>query len=207
MDRVKTAEKNIFYCENPQLKAVTGVLTGPWSSKGIRLLSRTVIFARESYWIVFDEILGQGGHEISFFWNLLTSKPETINDNGHTSGIRCHLDQDEYVDLTASPTTTKLDISLETGLKCPLRGWISKGDRDIPCHSIIGTTKAQLPFSLAWVIFPYRMAVSPHLKSFSMNRQNSADILRIERTDGKVDEIKIPTRVMNKPSGISMKRI
>ncbi len=151
--RVKPPGEKLSWSLAGPLEMAAGVFDGPWEPglSGVAL-SRTVICARQEYWIVRDMISGQGRHQVRVGWQFAPGKlvmPE------HQRFLD-YLDRHNLLRLRLIPITVSAKPAIEIleGSLEPPGGWVSRGGQDYPAPQARYTWDAELPCSLVWVLLP-----------------------------------------------------
>lgn len=136
---------------------------------------RRILFVKPDYWIISDELNGQGTHLLEFFFHF--GPGVTIVQDG--AGWLASKDGEQF---RLVPFTPGVNFRVVAGEESPHQGWYSVdyGQRE-PAPVLVGAIHAQVPCRLVWLLWPAGAGHS-RLLDFSANGLN----LGVE-TDGWID--------------------
>jgi hypothetical protein len=110
---------------------------------------RRVSFIESSYWIVEDEISGEGSHRIDLRFQFAPMEVEI--DEGWVRASR-----DGRAGLLLRPFPSKpFEASIRKGCREPLEGWVSPHYGQIkPAPAVVFTATAELPVRVVTLLWP-----------------------------------------------------
>jgi hypothetical protein len=118
--------------------------------------TREMVFVRNSFWVMFDELTGDGLHEIESRFQFA---PGPVGLEGMKART-LFPDANLLVWPAGMPATAKARI--EEGAQNPRGGWYSDGYNKIePAPALALTVTARLPVRIATLLLPYRGSVPP----------------------------------------------
>jgi hypothetical protein len=134
-----------------------------YATQGVPVVHRRrVVFVKPSFWIVIDDLLGEGTHAAEWSFQF-APLPLSLMSSG---AARVDLPGGEA--LWAVPlSTTDVRASVHTGEVAPIRGWVSPDyGRRVPAPMLVYSAMALLPMRQVTVLFPERRpsAVPPSLQ-------------------------------------------
>jgi hypothetical protein len=109
---------------------------------------RRIIFVRPEYWIISDELAGQGTHHLEFFFHFAPGVTIEQNDDGWLAS----KDGERFLLAPASP---EVNFRVVTGEELPPQGWYSAdyGHRG-PAPVLVGSIYATMPSRFVWLLMP-----------------------------------------------------
>jgi hypothetical protein len=166
-ERTKPAGSDFCFTSHDNWESATGIVrrNSEDSTKTITL-SRTIIFAKPSYWILTDIITGEDRHEITICWQFAPGRVEVDGTTGKTVMVNCLGKGLLLVPACGLPLST--DVC--QGSPVPPRGWASNSGIDYPAPNLRYRFVAQPPVAIVWVLFPFSEN-TPRSKEFSVTRQ------------------------------------
>jgi len=121
---------------------------------------RCVTFVPGKYWIVVDELTGEGTHDIASRFQFMPG--EVAVEDG---GVRT-LFEDANV-LVLPEQDSGLDVQVELGQEKPRGGWYSHGYNLIePAPQAAFSKHTDLPFEFATLLLPFRKKDGPEARLF-----------------------------------------
>lgn len=117
---------------------------------------RRVMFVRNRYWLVVDDISGTGKHSIEVQYQLAPLQAATGNDGW----VRVH-GRDGHALLIRAFSAADLQRQLCSGSLDPVRGWISPdyGQR-LPAPMLVFRTVSELPLRIVTMLYPVANAAT-----------------------------------------------
>lgn len=115
---------------------------------------RRVLFAITGWWLVIDELIGKGEHEMTatFQFAPLTLRRQSdqwiraCGKQGNALSLRCFC-------------SSEIKVDIATGAMAPPKGWISPNyGQHIPAPAVTFTVKDKLPLRMITVFVPHRDA-------------------------------------------------
>ncbi len=157
-ERIRPAGNAFSHYVSGPLEAATGLYRGPWEREEIDVtVARTVLFVHGEYWIVRDVILGSGEHEVTACWQFFPGRQEI---DLKTYAVRCMDARGPMFELWPISAKKDPEIEVYTGATHPPRGWISINGADYPATNCRFNYATPLPFTMLWLLLPYRGAAT-----------------------------------------------
>lgn len=118
---------------------------------------RRVVFVKPAFWVVIDDLTGDGPHAVDVSWQFAPIAAE-VTASGH-----CRVDTKRGSVLWLLPfAATPLSNEIKNGALQPTRGWISKRyGRKQPAPALVCSATADLPLRVVTVLFPTRDRRAP----------------------------------------------
>jgi hypothetical protein len=109
---------------------------------------RKVVFVKPDYWLISDELIGDGKHLISVFFHFAPD----VSIQPHGQGWLATKGRESFLLL---PFGSTLEFRTVRGESSPIQGWSSSdyGHQE-PTSVLIGEAEAQLPQRFQWLLFP-----------------------------------------------------
>jgi heparinase II/III-like protein len=109
---------------------------------------RRIIFVKPEYWIISDELAGQGTHHLEFFFHFAPGVTIEQDDEGWLAlkdGGRFRL----------VPAAPGVSFRVVAGEESPFQGWYSGdyGHRE-PAPALVGSIYATMPSRFVWLLMP-----------------------------------------------------
>ncbi len=142
--------------------------------------TRSVIFIKPDYFIIFDELIGDGTHTYEALFHFMPYRV-LIDSKSVRTG---RLDQPNIEILPL----TDLEPRLVCGRNEPVQGWVSMGAQDVPAPVAIFATEAELPIRTGYVIAPFPAGRPTAEISAQVDADSDGWRVRVERSAG-TDEI------------------
>jgi len=118
--------------------------------------SREIVFVRERFWVVFDLLTGDDERDIESRFQFAPGDLEVDGPKARTTF------SDANLLLWSACSAPFTDIHVEKGREDPRAGWFSKRTGHIePAPALSLSTRAELPVSIATLLFPYKGARPP----------------------------------------------
>ncbi len=112
---------------------------------------RSVLFLKPDYWLVWDELLGDSPRGIEALYHFM---PMRLQVDGEKGRVRTDRLGKANLEMIALPRPERFDVSVVTGRRDPVQGWISDGE-DIPAPVVVLAAREALPFSFGAAFVPY----------------------------------------------------
>jgi hypothetical protein len=130
------------------LDYAVGAHTGYSRLKKPVIHRRRILFARPDYWIVSDELSGEGHHKFETFFHFGPGIDVERTDQGWIA----HKNKERFLLV---PLSADLNCKVVKGEKSPIQGWYSAdyGHRE-PASVLVGEICAAPPLELHWLLFP-----------------------------------------------------
>ena len=109
---------------------------------------RSVVFVKPEYWIISDELTGQGLHDISVSFHFAPG----VSLQRIEQGWLATKDGEQFL---LAPLTPSLRLHLVIGKESPIQGWFSSdyGHRE-PSPVLVGDVRTAVPLRLSWLLWP-----------------------------------------------------
>ncbi|HUN62524.1 MAG TPA: alginate lyase family protein [Candidatus Sulfotelmatobacter sp.] len=109
---------------------------------------REIVFAKPDYWVIADELIGQGRHKIKAFFHFGPG----ITVERWEQGWLARKGTEQFLLV---PLTDEMHCEVMTGQESPIQGWYSKdyGHRE-PSAVVVGEIEATLPKQFRWLLLP-----------------------------------------------------
>lgn len=147
---------------------------------------RSIIFVDGLYWIIFDEMSGDGEHRIDSLFHFRPGR--VLVDAGHHC-MRTSRPSHANLDLLLWPQCAEAGMKIVCGEQDPVQGWISTGGEDIPAPVGIFTMSGRLPLRLALLMVPYNTGAESRYRRQALPAPDGVWACEITRPDGCVDLI------------------
>ena len=148
---------------------------------------RAVMFVKPNYFLIFDELTGEGQHTYEAFFHFMP--------------YRVLIDPDTRAVRTGRMTPPNLEIlplvnmtpRLICGQNDPVQGWLAISGQDVPAPVAIYKKRATLPFRTGYALVPFTDGTTAGVTS-SITRRGDTWNVHITHPDGSVDRIKMDWR-------------
>jgi hypothetical protein len=111
---------------------------------------RSVLFLPGRYWILLDELQGEGRHALESRFQFMPGGARIIARRVHTEFPDANV-------LVCPEAGSGLGVHIERGMKDPLGGWYSDGYNLIePASQAVFAVETELPYRVATLLLPYR---------------------------------------------------
>ena len=118
---------------------------------------RSVLFVPGRYWVLLDEVLGEGRH-------ALESRFQFMPGGARIEGGWVRTEYEDANVLVCPEGGSGFDVRIESGQHDPLGGWYSDGYNLIEAAPQAAfTAEADLPFRVATLLLPYRGGDPPEV--------------------------------------------
>jgi hypothetical protein len=146
---------------------------------------RSVLFVKPDYFVVFDELHGEGSHTYEGYFHFM---PFRVLIDPNSKAVR--TGRMNAANLEILPLT-KMTPSLICGQCDPVQGWLAIGGEDIPAPVAIYRKKTKLPFRTGYVIFPFDAGQVTAGVTTRVSRKGDIWTVRVTHSDGRQDRIRI----------------
>ncbi len=157
MSQKKTHRANVphknRWISNERIDFASGIYSDGYGPDLIRVThSRYVLFKKNEYWLVIDEITGDGEHS---FENLFHLTPSEVQIDKEENSVQTLYDDDKNIKLVSS-STVKMNLDIIKGEENPEQGWISlKHDGRIASPTAVYKGSGNLPILIATILQPF----------------------------------------------------
>ncbi len=148
---------------------------------------RAVMFVKPNYFLIFDELTGDGQHTYEALFHFMP--------------YRVLIDPDTRAVRTGRMTPPNLEIlplvnmtpRLICGQNDPVQGWLAIGGQDVPAPVAIYKKRTTLPFRTGYVLVPFTDGTTAGVTTKITRRSDTWNV-HITHPDGSVDRIKMDWR-------------
>ena len=110
---------------------------------------RAVLFVKPDYFVIFDELTGEGRHTYEAFFHFMPFRLLVDPDTGAVRTGRMNAPNLELLPLV------RMTPRLICGRNEPVQGWLAIGGQDVPAPVAVYKRRTQLPFRTGYVIYPF----------------------------------------------------
>ena len=122
----------------------------PYAGLGCAVVHRrAVMFIKPDYFLVLDELLGEGSHRYEALFHFMPFRVQIDVESGAVRTGRMDEANIEILPLT------EMNTSLVCGRNDPVQGWVSIERQDVPAPVAIFEKTASLPIRAGYVIAPF----------------------------------------------------
>ncbi|MCE2436227.1 MAG: heparinase II/III family protein, partial [Candidatus Latescibacteria bacterium] len=145
---------------------------------------RAAMFIKPNYFLIFDELTGEGQHTYEAFFHFMP--------------YRVLIDPDTRAVRTGRMTPPNLEIlplinmtpRLICGQNDPVQGWLAIGGQDVPAPVAIYKKRATLPFRTGYALVPFTDGTTAGVTSRITCHDDTWNV-RITHPEGHTDRIKM----------------
>ena len=145
---------------------------------------RAVMFIKPNYFLIFDELTGEGQHTYEAFFHFMP--------------YRVLIDPDTGAVRTGRMTPPNLEIlplinmtpRLICGQNDPVQGWLAISGQDVPAPVAIYKKRATLPFRTGYALVPFTDGTTAGVTSRITCHDDTWNV-RITHPEGHTDRIKM----------------
>ena len=145
---------------------------------------RAVMFIKPNYFLIFDELTGEGQHTYEAFFHFMP--------------YRVLIDPDTRAVRTGRMTPPNLEIlplinmtpRLICGQNDPVQGWLAISGQDVPAPVAIYKKRATLPFRTGYALVPFTDGTTAGVTSRITCHDDTWNV-RITHPEGHTDRIKM----------------
>ena len=147
--------------------------------------TRSVLFVRPDYWIVFDEITGSGTHTAEALFQFMPMRVQSDPDSNRVRTNRLGRANLEIVPL---PGAEDASVEIVCGRQSPVQGWITDGE-NLPAPCAVYRKRGKLPMRMAWALCPFDSANSAGVSVEPVACAKDASAFRLTWLDGASDVV------------------
>ena len=185
--RITPAGDRFRWCSGEHFVAAFGRYES--SDTGVKIaMYRTVVFVESEYWIVRDEILGNGACDIATNWQFF---PARVHMDPVTKRTRVLDARGPQFELIPVPGNNRWETDVQVGSHSPTAGWTSVNGTDVPSFSARYRTRAPVPFIQEWLLFPFRGRPHAGIEVERSGKTGEPTDLRVSFPDGRSDLLKV----------------
>ena len=153
---------------------------------------RAVMFVKPNYFLIFDELTGEGQHTYEAFFHFM---PYRVLIDPDTRAVRTGRMNPPNLEILPLVNMTP---RLICGQNDPVQGWLAIGGQDVPAPVAIYKKRATLPFRTGYALVPFTDGTTAGVTSRITRRDDTWNV-RITHPDGSVDRIKMDWRDIQGP--------
>jgi len=146
---------------------------------------RAVIFVKPDYFMVFDELTGEGTHTYEAFFHFMPFRLLIDADTGAVRTGRMNAPNLELIPLT------RMTPRLICGRNDPVQGWLAVSGQDVPAPVAVYKRRARLPLRTGYVIYPFGAdRVTAGITTKTARRANVWTV-SIDHADGRRNRLRM----------------
>ncbi|MCY3764153.1 MAG: alginate lyase family protein [Gemmatimonadetes bacterium] len=146
---------------------------------------RAVIFVKPDYFMVFDELTGEGSHTYEALFHFMPFRLLTDSETGAVRTGRMDAPNLELIPLT------RMTPRLVCGQNDPVQGWLAVSGQDVPAPVAIYRRRTRLPFRTGYVIYPFGTdRVTAGITTETVRRANVWSV-NVDHADGRRDRVRM----------------
>ncbi len=153
---------------------------------------RAVMFVKPNYFLIFDELTGEGQHTYEAFFHFM---PYRVLIDPDTRAVRTGRMNPPNLEILPLVNMTP---RLICGQNDPVQGWLAIGGQDVPAPVAIYKKRATLPFRTGYALVPFTDGTTAGVTTRITRRDDTWNV-RITHPDGSVDRIKMDWRDIQGP--------
>mgnify|MGYP001177266540 CR=1 FL=1 len=180
---VESARDRTTWTSNKRADVAIATFEGPYDELEQRVTHmRAVMFVKPDYFLVFDELAGEGRHTYEALFHFM---PYRVLIDPETRAVRTgrmHPPNLEIVPMV------KMTPRLVCGENDPVQGWVAIGGQDVPAPVAIYKKQTALPFRTGYALVPFTEGVSAGVTT-KVSRRGDIWNVRILHPNGKVDRV------------------
>lgn len=180
----RDVSKEIFWATSRVLDVGAGVYPGGYRGvEGRFLHRRAVLFLRPDYWVVVDELEGEGRHAVEALWHFA---PMEVVAEGARARARRGEAHFEIVPLFARD----LSARVVRGQRDPVQGWVAEHPKSLPAPCVLHRWEGELPMRQLWVLAPsWNTPLCPTLRTLRV--EEAAVSVEIGFANGARDMLRV----------------
>jgi hypothetical protein len=185
-DWVESARAHTVWKSDERSDVAVATYDSPYAGLEAQVVHRrSVLFVKPDYFVVFDELHGEGSHTYEGYFHFM---PFRVLIDPNSKAVR--TGRMNAANLEILPLT-KMTPSLICGQCDPVQGWLAIGGEDIPAPVAIYRKKTKLPFRTGYVIFPFDAGQVTAGVTTRVSRKGDIWTVRVTHSDGRQDRIRI----------------
>jgi hypothetical protein len=183
---VQSARTNSVWRSDERSDAAVATYDAPYAGLEEQVIHRrSVLFVKPDYFVVFDELQGEGRHTYEALFHFM---PFRVLVDPVTKAVR--TGRMNAANLEILPLV-RMSPSLICGQNDPVQGWLAMSGEDIPAPVAIYKKQAKLPFRTGYVIYPFGEGQVTAGISTRISKKGDIWTVLITHSDGKQDRVKI----------------
>ena len=182
----ESARDSTVWRSDDRSDTAMAVYDAPYADPGSHVRHRrAVLFVKPDYFIVFDELTGDGSHTYEALFHFMPFRLLIDPDTGAVRTGRMDAPNLELLPLT------RMTPRLICGRNDPVQGWLAIGGQDVPAPVAVYKRRSRLPFRTGYVIYPFGAdRVTAGISSRTVRRANVWTV-SIDRADGERDRVRM----------------
>ncbi len=146
---------------------------------------RAVLFVKPDYFIIFDELTGDGRYTYEAFFHFMPFRLLIDPDTGAVRTGRMNAPNLELLPLV------RMTPRLICGRNEPVQGWLAVSGQDVPAPVAVYKRRTRLPFRTGYVIYPFGTdRVTAGITTKTIRRANVWSV-SITHADGGRDRVRM----------------
>jgi len=146
---------------------------------------RTVMFVKPGFFVLFDELIGDGRHTYEAFFHFM---PFRVLIDPKTRAVRTGRMGAPNIEILP---LARMTPRLVCGQNDPVQGWLAISGQDVPAPVAIYKRTAQLPFRTGYVIYPFGADRVTADVATRVTRRGDVWTVRITERDGQVRRVRM----------------
>jgi hypothetical protein len=183
--RKRDVSGEILWASGEALDVGAGAYAGGYLGlSGKFLHRRAVVFLKPDYWLVVDELEGEGRHAVEALWHFA---PMPVV----AEGLRAVTGRAALSNFEVAPAFAE-GWSLKTacGQMNPVQGWVAQDFNHLPAFCAIHRWEGELPMRQVWALVPsVRAPLSPRLGV--VERDDGGACVEVAFPDGARDLLRV----------------
>ncbi len=143
---------------------------------------RVMMFVKPNYFLLFDELLGQGKHTYEALFHFM---PYRVVIDPVTKAVRTGRMSPPNLEILPLVNMTP---RLVCGQNDPVQGWLAIGGQDVPAPVAIYKKQTTLPFRTAYILAPFTEGVTAGIVA-KTTRRGDVWTIRITHANGQKDTV------------------
>ncbi len=156
--------------------------------EGNFLHRRRVLFVRPDYWLIADEVEGEGQHDLAALFHFTPMQLAAEADTGRVRSERLELPNLEIVPVPAGAAPKPRIVC---GARDPVQGWAvfgaGRGRENLPAPTAIYEARAALPWRCAWLLIPFTGRTVAAVEVRAVEAQKGSLAFECRFPDGRSD--------------------
>lgn len=183
-ERIRPAGAALSCATRQDLQVAEGHWSGPWEGSPDCAVTRTVLFVKGEYWLVFDTVVCPLPEEVSVNWQF---SPGRVEMDPATSAAIYRDARGPGLKLV--PLLGRgFHVEIAMGATVPPRGWVSLNGMDMPALSFRYIIPTVTHATLAWALVPFAGPPSSEIQALRLDRSDLSLRIEIALSRGYRDE-------------------
>lgn len=154
---------------------------------------RAVLFAKPDYFLILDELTGEGAHLCEALFHFMPYRVEIDRTTGAVRTVR-----QDAPNLEVRPLTP-MRVRLVCGVTEPVQGWVSLGGQDVPAPVAIFGARGRLPLRTGYLLVPFGADRVTAGLSTRLSRRGERWTIDVALASGRRDRIVMDWRSPDGP--------